>query len=423
VASPGAAAEAHARPSAGDRLRQGVLTASLLVVAAGFVSLAVMRRHGLSQGTPTAAPTTIYTAPPVAPVAPTPEGEIAWESNARAPVVATINADVVEDFFGFFRVWDGRSAWIAHFGAFDGATLKPLWKSEPIDPQLVKQAGVVPLAVVVGSRVVVADTSPTLRVFSLATGEKLSTLKLAGPVSDVCRSPEQPNRVWVAVVGGGDTTLDLATEKSDLAPRPRWCPAAPYQPTVTPPTLKHATPADLAALAKKTADLAACTDAFVNGTVALARCHAPEGPKDDRAFEARYELTDGTVTVAIGTKADHPFAVSRTKAATWEHGFVTDGSMAKPVAPAVADLAFGRVYAVYEKVYFDARVAALDGRTGQTLWEAPLVGSLPGSDGPGRGEARELVATPSRVYVARAGGGLDVFDASTGKPVGSIGKQ
>jgi hypothetical protein len=51
-----------------------------------------------------------------------------------------------------------------------------------------------------------------------------------------------------------------------------------------------------------------------------------------------------------------------------------------------------------------------------------VVGSLPRADAFGtRGDATSLVVTESRVYVARAGGGLDVFDAKTGATVGTIG--
>ena len=419
-----------AQEGAGDRLRQAVLVGSLLILAGAFVTLATMRRHRGAQARPVVKEAPIYTAPPNIAVAPAPAGEVAWEANARAPVVAAINADGVEDVFGFFRVWDGTSAWIAYAGAFDGATLKPLWRSEAIDPQLVKQAGVLPMAIVLGSRILVADSSPTLRVYTLATGEKQTTLKLSGPVARLCRSPDQPARVWARVVGDGDTMLDLDSGKSTLAPRPKWCPASPDEPPVTPKAKKVPVPIVIPALIPppppRTRESIACMETFINGAVAEATCHAPEllaGPAAPRVFRPGYVLTDGTLTVALGTKDDLPFAVSRTKATPWIHPFVTDDTKAKPRSPAVAELAQGRLYAVYDKVYFDARVAVLDARTGQTVWEAPLVGSLPGTEGLGRGEARGLVATAARVYVVRAGGGLDIFDASSGKAIGTIGKQ
>lgn len=415
----------------GDRARQTVLVGSLLILAGGFVALATMRRHR-APPPPVVTPTPIYTAPPKIPVLPTPAGELAWEPNAQAPVITAVNADAVEDVFGFFREWDGLSAWIAYAGAFDGATLKPLWRSEAIDPQLVKQAGVIPAALVAGTRIVVADTSPTLRVYALASGEKQKTLKLAGPVAGMCRSPEQPSRVWVRVVGGGDTLVDLDSTSADLAPRPKWCPLGPNEPApvapqgpapTTGPTAhrRAATPP-----ARTTPTVTACSDAFLNSKVAVAACRAPDRARTDPApdaFHPAYELTDSTLTVALGTKNDRPFAASQTKAAAWLHGFVTDDTQAKPAAPAVTDLAFGRLYAVYDKVYFDARLTSLDAHTGEALWDVPLVGSLPSIDGEGRGEARGLVTTVARVYVVRAGGGLDIFDAASGKSIGTIGKK
>ncbi len=408
---------------AGEGVRQAVLWVSLLVIAGGLVSLAVIRRHRTVHSASAAPPVPIYAAPPATAVAPTPEGEIAWEADTRAPVLAAINGDAVEDIFGFFRVWDGRSAWVAHAGAFDGATLKPLWRTDPIDPQLVKQPGVVPLAVVAGQQLVVADTSPTLRVLDLATGTKKATLTLSASVMDVCHAPDGPNRVWVRVVDGGDTMYDLSTEKTVLAPRPKWCPEPTYQATIMPTPGKRPTAAELADLARKTSDVAACAHAFGNAVRARSTCRAPSVAKLPDGFSSSYELTDGALTVALGVKDGLPFAESLTKASPWVHSFVTDNTKAREGAPAVADLAFGRVYAVHERVYLDAQLTAFDAATGQTLWLSPLVGSMPAPDGTGRGPARALVATSARVYVARDGGGLEIFDAATGKAIGTIGRQ
>jgi hypothetical protein len=414
---------ATAGPTAGERFRQAILVLSLLGLAAGFVMLANARRPRAVRETPAPPPTPIYTAPPVVPVTPTPAGEVAWEANGRAPVVLPINGDAVEDVFGFFRVWDGLSAWTVYAGAFDGATLKEMWRSDALDPQIAKQPGVVPLALIAGPRVVVADTSPTLRVYTLASGQKQTTLQLLGPVAELCLAPDDSAKVWAKVMGDGDAMLDLRTGKSTITARPKWCPVPAYRAGLPAPLPKRATPAQIAAAARNAKQAAVCTDVFTNAVVAHATCHAPDDDAGGAGFKPAYTLTDGSLAVAVGTNNDKPFAESRTKANPWVHGFVTDDTKAKPSAPAVAELEQGRLYAVYEKVYFDARVAALDARTGEALWEAPLVGSVPGPEGPGRGEARALVATPARVYVARSGGELDIFDASNGKLLGTIGKH
>jgi outer membrane protein assembly factor BamB len=345
-------------------------------------------------------------------------------------VLTRINADDVDDIVGFFKVWDGRSAWAHYAGAFDGATLKLLWQSEPVDPQLIKQPGVAPIAVVLGRRVVIGDASPTLRVFDVRSGEKLSTLQLMGPVMDVCPMPNSADRIWIRVADGGDTVFDLATEKSDPGPRPKGCPEPQYENTTIPKPPVLPTPKDLQAITDKTAEVLACDRTFENAMLARASCHAPASspPAADAStsagFVAAYELSDGSgLSVALGTKSSRPVASSTTKGAPWERELVPADTKAKLGAPPVADLAFERLYVVSERVYFDARLTALDAHTGAVVWEAPLTGSLPRSDGSGRGDARALVTTAARVYVVRAGGALDVFDASSGKPAGSIGKQ
>jgi hypothetical protein len=425
--APGAelsAANSKGAP-AGAGLARAVLPVSFALIACGFVSFAMLRPHRQAVQAPLPP---LYTAPPMAAVTATPAGELAWEPVSRSPVIAAINGDDVEDIFGFFRVWDGRSAWVPYAGAFDGATLKPLWRTEAIDPQILKRRSVLPYAVVLGKRVVVSDATSILRVFALATGEKEMTLELPGIVIDFCRSPEPPARIWIKVDGNADTLLDLDTGKSKLAPRPTWCPVPAFQaPVLKPPPppwkSKELTPEDIAAARLR----AACEDQFQNGPLANATCRVVAEDiaraSTDAGVVARYELTDGTFTFALGSKAEHPFAESLTKGSAWAHDFITDDTKARPLAPSVADIAFGRLYAVYDKVYFDARLTALDAKTGRPLWDVPLVGSVLGGEGASRGNAHGLVTTASRVYVTRIGGGLDVFDAASGEAVGSIGKH
>ncbi len=397
----------------GERARQNILAVSLLVVAAGFLSLALLqrRRH---PDPPAEPPPSTFVAPQPVVVTPTPAGEIAWELTARAPVLTAVNNDATEDILGFLRVWDGRSAWVTHAGAFDGATLKPLWRSEPLDPQLVKRPGVVPLALVLGARVALADTSSTLRVVNLASGEKQLTMNLTGPIVQLC-AVDRPDRVWVGVEGGGDTIVDLVSERAELAARPRACPPPPGALPVL-PTPKRREQAS----AQQLAQVVACNATFVNALLARSTCRAPAALPDADS-DPGYELSDGALSVKVGLRGGQAFAGSSKP--RWEHAFAAEGSMTRPSVPSVSDLAFGRFYAVYERGYFDARLVALDAQTGDLKWEATLLGSVTGVDGAGAGEARTLVATSARVYVARSGGELDVFDATSGAQVGAIGKR
>ncbi len=421
LAAPPGGASGRSEGSA----RQTILVASLLTLAAGLTGLALSRRSPrptVPPPSPSGSPV-IYAAPSAAPVAPTPEGELAWDALARAPVVTAIDDDGVEDFVGFFRVWDGRSAWIPYAGAFDGATLKMLWQTDSIDPRLLKQPGVVPLAVIAGQRVIVADTTSRLRAYRLTSGERDAVIKLAGPVAEVCPSPESPSRAWVNVVSGGDSMVDFMTGKVDLTPRPKWCPERAYQTAVVPPLPRHPTASELAANASKKAEVSACFDTFQNGVMAQATCRAARVPKSADGFVARYELANGPLTIAFGTQGGRPAVVCSTSGTSWSRAFAEDDANGKNSPPVVADVAFGRVYLVFERVYFDARLAALDAKTGALVWDAPLGGSLRANDGVGAGAAQSLLATAARVYVVRAGGGLNIFDAASGKPIGTLGRQ
>jgi outer membrane protein assembly factor BamB len=411
--------------SVGERVRSAVLVVSLLTIAGGLALFALaQRRPGARAPAATSASAPpVYILPPQPTIKPTPEGAVAWDIETRAPVIANVNTDETLDVFGFFHVWDGRSAWIPYAGAFDGATMKMLWQTDPIDPRLLKQPGVVPLALVTGPYVVVGDTSQTLRVFKLATGEKVLSQKVGGPVMDVCAAPDKPEHVWVRVLGGPDANLDISTGKLDPAPRPKWCPEPAYQTAFVPPLPRRPTPVELAAAALKKAELSACVDAFENGIVSKAACRVPSIPTGDDGFTPSYELVNGPFAVAFGTKGGRPYSQSVAKGNVWSHGFALDDTNGKDGPPAVAEVVDGKVYVAYERVYFDQRLAALDAKTGAPLWDEPLIDSLPTSDGSGRGVARALVATPARVYVVRAGGALDVFDSASGKALGTIGKQ
>ena len=410
------------------------MSVSLIALAAGFVGLALTKQKAAHPPQPPVHAEPIYTAPAKVIVAPTPEGEIAWDARARSPVVAPVNGDGVEDIIGFFRVWDGRSAWITHAGAFDGATFKPLWRSDPLDPQIVRRNGVVPSAVVVGPKVVLSDATQTIYVHGIANGERLSTIKFPSLVLDVCRAPDTPDRVWVDVEHEGSSFVDLGTEKLTLAPRPTWCPArldrpeevvAPRRgpPTKLAASRPHLTQVAATQTVERLHDIVACGKAFANLGLAHASCHASDTSKTTDGFLPVYDLTDGTVSVSMGITKGAPFVTSTTKGSPWTYGFITDDTKPRPVVPEVADLAPGRLYAVYERIYFDAKLAAVDTQTGKLLWETPLLGSVGDVEGAGRGGARSLVSTAARVYVARSGGGLEVFDATNGTRLGGIGKQ
>jgi outer membrane protein assembly factor BamB len=173
--------------------------------------------------------------------------------------------------------------------------------------------------------------------------------------------------------------------------------------------------------------LSTCDDDFKNA-LAEATC-LPEGPAPATAeADTHYLLKTKENAVALGTSAAGPIVsgIGPGFKVTWTTPLVDDGTKPLPGAPHIADLANGRLYVIYGKVYFDSRLAALDAENGKRLWDVPLVGSIGGVGSigeSGRGQAVALVASKSRVYVSRSGGGLDVFSATDGKSLGTVGKK
>ena len=115
-------------------------------------------------------------------------------------------------FFGFFRVWDGRSAWTMHAGAFSGTTLAPLWRTEPLDPWIVRKADAPPMAAIAGKHVVLADGTEKLRVYALS-GAKEATYLLNETPRDLCASADGTH-VWI----DADTPMSLDVSSGAFAP-------------------------------------------------------------------------------------------------------------------------------------------------------------------------------------------------------------
>jgi hypothetical protein len=223
------------------------------------------------------------TAPPSVPA-----GELAWVPQAR-PTLAAIDDDGVEDVFGFFRVWDGHSAWTTFAGAFRGTTLAPMWRTEPLDPWLVRKPGIVPMAVAVGKRLVVADATESVRVYAMS-GDKLATYKLAEPPRDLCALPD--GRVWID--GDAPTTLDVDSGKVVVAAAVPGSCKRPVRPA--PPKFRE----DAGVALARTQWTAACEGSYQN-RLGRATCLPPQQVPALAGIDVRYAVTDGTTQVALGT--------------------------------------------------------------------------------------------------------------------------
>jgi hypothetical protein len=352
-------------------------------------------------------------APPSQPVL-----ELAWVAEAKGPVIARLDGDAIEDLFGFVRVWDGRSAWTMHAGAFSGATLAPLWRTEPLDPWLIRKADASPMATVVGKHVVVADGTSKLRVYGLS-GAKEATYLLSQAPHDLCAMADGAH-VWIDAPT--PLTMDVGTGSFAPATAASSCHDGGRKP-------RAATDAGDAGRGAGLAWNEACRGAFDNRS-ARAACLSPGQLGALGRSDLAYALVDGDARVAFTQPHDpesqaaaRALAFSANGKVLWERAVADAGSSSADGAPPrIADVVNKTLYVVYARKLFDARVEAIELATGRTIWEVPLVGSLPPADPVGaRGAAVRLVVTDARVYVARAGGGLDVFDARTGATVGTIG--
>ena len=425
----------RAKPTGGGQERASqstVLAAGLAVLVAAGVAFWALGRHppppAISPPFDGHAKSTAL--PPSKPEPPTalpsiPAGEIAWIPDARGPLLlggAGDGGPAVEDVFGYFRVWDGRSAWTTFAGVFRGSTLAEAWRTEPLDPWLVRRTGSVPMALALGSRIVVADATQTLRIYT-AAGQKEATYRLAQPPRDMCRAAGTGDgHVWIDF--DAPVTLDIDTGKT--VPTPAAPPGCRRMSRPSPP-LVHGHDAGAADASGPPSP--ACDGDFQNH-LARATCLAGDAlPRlDDVAL--RYAVTDGSAEVALGTAGDGPTIPTAVGLlpggkVAWKRPVAADATTrSTELVPRLAELANGKLYVIGDKVYFDSRLQAIDVKTGQTDWDVALTGSLPRTKAfEARGEPRSLVVSATRVYVARAGGGLDVFDASMGAAVGTIGSR
>ncbi len=405
-----------------DAWQRIVLVAGAVILCAGIAAWAIGRRPPPSRGPAAteAAKAQSQHPPPLTAPPSMPAGELAWIGEARGPTLVSLDGDGVEDVFGFFRVWDGRSAWTTFAGAFRGSTLAPLWRTEPLDPWLLRKAGIVPMTVALGKRLVVADATATLRIYELS-GEKQATYNLGQAPRNLCAAGDGIH-VWVDA--DPPSLLDVETGKLTASPSP---PPACSRAAGKAKTDRRDGGTDAAS-----ASAAGECDSYFQNPFARASCQPASQLPAVAGIDLQYAVLDGAIWIGVGTTSEPGTRKVPTVAAfggggsgkvAWQRPIAADTStLATESPPRLAEIANGQVYLIYGKAYFAGRLEAIDAKTGQTSWDVPVVGSLPRPDAFGeRGDATSLVVSGSRVYVARSGGGLDVFDAKTGTAIGTIG--
>lgn len=319
---------------------------------------------------------TIPTIPsvPGMPVVPTGDGRILWDDVGGAPVAATVG---------------GEAAVIGRVRAFPEDQLH-IQVSRADDASAIYRVG--PLGTygdgyrathfaVAGERLLVSDMRPEIHVHELASGKELKSFPLSDRVESLCVAGD--GAVGVALVDERQLRIDPAGLTIEEG-APKGCAFAPSP-------FRH--PEDAKGV---------------------------KAPKVE-GFRSRQLLREGEVAVANGNK-DPGTAIPQAVGFDPKTGAKRWHEVVPSVAPATvqessnehAALAGGRFFTTYGVGSEETRVTAFDGMTGARLWDQKLrpifaVDRIGG-----------VVATERHVFVIRTSS-LDILDAATGAPRGTVG--
>ena len=370
--SPGAVAPAA--PAAGVLV--GVVFAVTVAVGAGVFAMSSGRggSSGASPGGGGAVPA----------------GEhLQWSANGTSVVPARIDGDAVEDFVGRYVILDlkGDSSQTLFVGGFSGATFERAWKAGPYGT-LSEGVGATHLAVV-GDRVAVTDFRMALHVLDATTGKELRSLRLSDRARSMCSPADARKQVWVEVVDGNSLVVDLEAGKAEpLAKRPAWCRGG--------------------ASHECAGTRAACSDD---------RNRAPK----QVGFGTDLVFTEGSSSVAMGHKEPGtrtPMAMGFDAVrgvAAWTTTIPTDPAIVSGIPDPSGDLVEGRFFTSYSLGnQKGSRLVSFDARSGARRWDVEVPRGSAGSGVEG------LTATATRLYVPHWTW-LDVFDAGSGKLLGTVG--
>lgn len=319
-----------------------------------------------------------------------PAGEhLQWSSNGTSVVPARIDGDTVEDFVGRYVILDlnGDSSQTLFVGGFSGATFERAWKAGPYGT-LSEGVGATHLAVA-GDRIAVTDYRMAVHVLDAATGKELRTLRLSDRARSMCSPSDARKQVWIEVVDGNSQVVDLDAGKAEpLAKRPAWCRGG--------------------ASHECAGTRAACSDD---------RNRAPK----QVGFGTDLVFSEGNAAVAVGHKEPGtrtPMAMGFDAVrgvAAWTATIPTDPASVSGIPDPSGDLVEGRFFTSYSLGnQKGSRLVSFDARSGVRRWDVEVPRGSAGSGVEG------LTATATRVYVPHWTW-LDVFDAGSGKLLGTVG--
>lgn len=324
-------------------------------------------------------------------VAATTDSSFMWDTVAGPPVPAAVGGGGVEGFVGRIRVRGDDTLWIA---AFEGAKLGQVWKVGPLGTY--SQAYQSTFTSVVGRSVVVTDYRANLHVYDLGTGRETRTIKLTDRAKGMCAVPGGKAHVWIEMSDEKNVLFDVDAGTTAPAARPAGC-----------------------AQGESSGD---CRGWLTRGAP-RAGCAGPENAPKVNGFQAVNVIEDGDAAVSLGKKhpgTGLPIAVGfdpKTKAVRWQQPVASgdQAAAAESSSTSIMDaLAGGRFVVPYEITAKGWHFTAFDAHSGQRVWDFPLRSGI-GLDEP---EGFSLSAT--RVYVMRSSS-LEVYDAKTGAPVGTLG--
>ena len=315
-----------------------------------------------------------------------------WDSGS-APYPARINEDAIEDFVGHVTILHPGAGNTQEFiDGFDGATLNRLWAAGPFGDSSDTRGLAFAVA---GARVVVTDSRSIGHILDLTNGHEVGRINLSDRAKSICASPAK-SEVWIEVSDEQNVLVDLAAATSKKAPRPAYCGSDHYS----------------------VEDIECHIGLFDRPEAA---CKGVDSSFRDPGFRGERALSEGDATVVVGTKSPGsrvPMAVGydpKGKRVLWQRTIAQGDLAAVKDGLGLTDLASGVLVSQVELTTGIFDLCALDAKSGSPLWQTEVPHSKDGSS------ARTLKITPTRVYLPHWTY-LDVFDARSGRVIGTIGK-
>jgi len=345
----------------------------LITVVAGLIPMLALQDAAETFGTDILAHPA---SPPSLPV--NLKDRVTWD-DVGGPI-QMLNLDNEPGFVGRTRtVADGDNLYI---DAYAANTVERKWRIGPLGTYSEGYRST--YFQVAGNRVVVSDKTGTLYLHDAANGAELKKITLSDRVESMCAPTDAPDTVWVVQVDERSHLLNTQTGEMTEAPRPKACEKQRH-PFGRDPKVKLA-------------------------------------PKV-KGFETKRVYFDGPLAVVTGVKSPgtgYPRALGfdpATKAVRWEEDIATvDRSSVREDSNKAEGLAADRFISIYGSGQDFWHLTALDAKTGARLWDTQLrpIFAVDRVD--------KITVSKTHVFVSRTSS-LEVFDATNGKLLGTIGNE